>query len=79
MPNTYGRAGVAAAVCVMGRTTMTIDPPLVFPPNFRDVAETVGTVVAIVGGAEAAKGQAEIGPGPAAPASPRRFQASGPG
>ena len=48
--------------------------PLVLPPNFHDVtAERVGTVVAIVGGTEAAEGRTEIGPGPAAPASPMRF------
>ena len=49
--------------------------PLALPSNGRDVtAERLGTVMAIVGGTEAAEGQAEIGPGPAAPASPRRFR-----
>jgi hypothetical protein len=45
----------------------------VLPPNFRDVtAEKVGTVMGIVGATEA---EAEIGPGPAAPAPPCGFQA----
>src|SRR5271169_452778 len=52
-------------------------PPFQPPPNFRDVtAERVGTITVVIG--VGAEGQAEIGPGPAVPASPVRFSGEGP-